>query len=683
MLLSEVKGVGKVTLSKLKSLNIQSVSDLLNFLPKTYVDLTSPVSLQEVSDGDYVYLKLKLVKVGHVVRTKSKLQFFNVDATDCVEISEKTDKNYDKNAPRTARLVWFNQPYIQASLIVGGEYFCFGKIKRAAKYFELVNPMVEFAVGAKKLSGIIPVYRTKNLVYQQSFRSILKDAVDGFGASSLIPKSAEKDRNLMGIDEAYRKAHFPTTIDEAYAAHRRIILDDTVKLITYYKLFRREQKNERSVFYNQPFSVVDRFTKGLSFKLTESQQTALFEINADLHANERLNRILAGDVGSGKTVVAFSAMYYAVSCGYQAVLMAPTEILAQQHFKNAQKFFNGLGVRIVYLSSAVIGAERKTTLAKIALGEADIIIGTHALFQKDVSFRSLSFVVIDEQHKFGVVQKYGLEEKGVQADVLTLSATPIPRSMALVLYDELKLSEIFRASKTACVKTAIVPDSKRNGMFSYIKGEVQKGNRAFIVCPRIADSEGLDVYSAKELYTELKKGAFADVNVGLLHGKLKTDEKNAVMQAFADGELSVLISTTVVEVGIDIKEATIIAVLNADRFGLSTLHQLRGRVGRGDRDGYCFLHTKSLDNERLQVLVDNVDGFRIAEMDFALRGGGDFLGTRQKGDTFDSRYAVRLTPDLIRLAKDIAVNDVLPSLTAVDRTDFARYYDILKDVTLS
>ncbi|MEG1985598.1 MAG: helicase-related protein [Clostridia bacterium] len=682
MLLKDIKGVGDVTLEKLKNLDILNISDLINFLPKTYIDMTLPVSLKSVNDGQFSLFKLKIVSVGSIVKTKSGLQFFNAKAEDCLLSEEGKSSRAIIGINEAARLVWFNQPYLRQTIQVGGQYLCFAKVKHVGRHIELINPIIELEASSKKLKGILPVYRTKNLIYQGVMRAILSEALKSYTSESLILPNIEKKYNLINIFQAYYDAHFPNSLLEASEAHRRILIEDTAKMITYYKISNQNRQNTRKIFYNKPFSITNDFIATLPFELTKSQQQALLEISDDLCGSEKLTRILAGDVGSGKTIIAFIVMFYAVKCGFQAAMMAPTEILANQHYENAKAFFKGFNVNIVFLSGSVTGEQRKYSQELIKSGKANIIIGTHSVFQKKIEYKNLSLVVMDEQHKFGVVQKFDFEEKGLSVDTLTLSATPIPRSIAMIMYDELKLSQIERNTDVK-IKTMIIDDNKKSKMFNFIHDEALKGNQTFIVCPRISDSEGMDMYSATELYDELKNTTFKDISVGLLHGKLSSDKKNSIMNDFLNKKIDVLISTTVIEVGIDIKNATIIAVLNSERFGLATLHQLRGRVGRGDKNSYCFLHTPSGENERLQVLVDCNSGLKIAEMDFAMRGGGDFLGARQRGDTFDTKYMVRLTPDIIKIAKDIVTNDILPNKPCINSDDFNRYFDLLKDITIN
>lgn len=672
MKLEEVKGVGPQTLKKLQNINVFSVKDLIDFLPKTYIDFNSPVALNDLSDGQFSLIRIRVVKVTRPVKTKNGLAFFTADAVDF-------DAPDTKN---TMKLVWYNQPYMLSKVKADGEYLVFGKVKFSGKRPELVNPKIEAYDGAKNLTGIMPVYRTKGAVQQGTFKGIVDDALNRYSVSDVANAATREKYGLQSINDAYMKAHCPSSVEEGYRAQERIALEDTMKEILYYKIINSQAKEDRVFKYDKDASVCDEFIKSLPFSLTESQKNALCEIFENLKSSRRMNRLLIGDVGSGKTIVALISALYAVKCGYQVAFMSPTEILAEQHFNTAKRFFEGFDINVTFLSGSVKGAERKERERAVESGFADVVIGTHSVFSKSVKFKKLSLAIIDEQHKFGVAQKFDLQEKGNGVDTLTLTATPIPRSVLMLLYDELQLSEIDKNHKTK-VKTMLVPDAKKEGMFAYVRDEAKKGNQAFIVCPKICDSEGVETYGAKTLFDELKAGVFSDVEVALIHGKMKAKEKSEIMQGFANGDIDVLIATTVVEVGIDIKNATTIAVLNSERFGLATLHQLRGRVGRGEKKAFCFLHTLDVNNPRLKALTEIDEGYKLSELDFTLRGGGDYLGTRQSGDTDGGKYAIRITPELITRAKEIVVGDVLPSGFEIDEDDYYYYQNKFSEVTVS
>lgn len=676
MKLADVKGVGDATLKKLRSLNIETTEQLIGCLPKSYIDFSLPVLSADAEEGQFCLFKLKIIKVSGLVRMKNGLTFFNADAVD----ADYNPKDITNKC--TVKLVWFNQPYVLKTIQQNGVYLCFGKVKKNGGRADLVNPQIEAFDNAEKLTGIMPVYRTKGILYQRTLRGLIKNALGVYSPARIITDEAVERRKLKPLSSAYYEAHFPATLDSGIDAQRRIALEDTVKEIIYYKIINRSAKNTRYYRYDEPISAVSGFVNRLPYCLTDTQKAAVQDIYDTLVSERKLNRLLIGDVGSGKTVVALIAMLYAVKCGYQAAIMAPTEILAEQHYRTACKYFQDENIEIVYLSASVKGRERKAALGKIASGEADIIIGTHSLFQSGVEFKNLAFAVIDEQHKFGVAQKFDLQQKGVSVDTLTLTATPIPRSVLMLMYDELQLSVIDKNHVTP-VNTRIISDNKKSELFAYIRDEAKKGNQSFIVCPRIFDSEGVETYGALSLYKDLKEGIFEDINVAVIHGKMKAADKNKIMRNFSDGLIDVLISTTVIEVGIDIKNATSIAVLNSERFGLATLHQLRGRVGRGDKEAYCFLHTAVVDNPRLNALCAYDDGYKLAELDYTLRGGGDYLGTRQSGDTDGDKYIVPLTPSLISEAKDIVVNDLLPGGIELTAEDLEYYGEKFRDITLS
>lgn len=678
MQLKEVKGVGKVAIEKLKKLGINDVKDLVGYLPGNYVDLSSPVALRDAEDGQFVLVAVKVNKVGGEFRKSKSLSFFKLKGECAIGAKSNRSDIFDA--------IWFNQPYLRKGLREGTTYFFWGKIKCKGSVKEMVNPAFEEAGKPRNLCGIIPVYKTKGLFAQSLFRNMVKEALGGFSPASVISERIAAGFGLDELGKSYLTAHAPQSIDEGLAAQKRILTEDTVNSVIAYRLLVKSCAKSREYAYSDDKTEVYAFLKSLPFRLTPSQERATEDIFRDLCSDSGyMNRILSGDVGSGKTVVAFAAMYYAVISGYQTALMAPTEILARQHYLNALKFFKDYGLKTVFLASSLSAAERRAALSSVASGEADIVIGTHSIIQKDVVFKNLALAVIDEQHKFGVNQKSLLEQMSVSADTLTLSATPIPRAMALILYDNLKVSHIEKREDTVPVSTFVLSDDKLPGLYRFIGEECDKGGKAFIVCPRIVDGEGMDLYSAEQLYKELSSGVFRNRKTALLHGGLSKQEKESVMAGFAGGDTQILICTTVVEVGIDVPDATVMAVLNSERMGLASLHQLRGRIGRGSKPGYCFLHVASEKaQERVKIMENYSDGLKIAELDFDLRGGGDFLGTRQTGETLTTG-AVRLSADIIKRAGEIADSvmqdgEYLENLSALNLT---LYYEKLKDVSVN
>lgn len=611
--LIKLKGVGQKTLEKLAKLGISDERTLLDFLPKTYWDMTKEGDLSSAEHGEYVLLKGELVKLTKVARVRSGLNFFRAEL-------------FTQNV--NVKLVWFNAPYLRANLEEGKRYTVWGKVSKKDGRTELVNPGFETEDG-DRLSGIVPIYATRGLIQQSVMRKITADAVEKCRVEPLL----ECDE-LMPLSDAYRYAHVPLDKKTAYIARRRLALEELAAQLCAYRIVKSGKGNEKDRRYRLDFHDMDDLVSTLPFTLSKSQSDAVRTIMDDLKSSKRMNRMLLGDVGCGKTIVALITMAYAVRCGYQAALMAPTEILSRQHYENAVRLLDPFGIRCVYLAGSLSASEKRSIYNDIKKGLADIVIGTHAVISDKVEFSNLGYIVIDELHKFGVRQKSLLENKALSADVAIMSATPIPRVLALGEYGDVNVSLIeSRKTIDEYPKTHVVPAEKEKAMFGFVRERVLSGEQAYIVCPLVEDSEGLEVSSAKSVYEELKKGIFSDIPIGLVYGGMKDEAKEKAMNAFYNGEYKVLVATSVVEVGIDSKDATVICVMNADRFGLASLHQLRGRVGRrSGQTSYCFLHTLRQDEcERLKILCDNCDGFTIAEEDARIRGYGDFLGLRQSG----------------------------------------------------
>lgn len=611
--LLKLKGVGEKTLQKLNKLGITDERSLLDFLPKSYWDMTKEGDLATAEHGEYVLLKGELAKLTKVAKVRAGLNFFRA------ELSVKD---------RNVKLVWFNAPYLRSNLEEGVRYTVWGKLSKKDGKCELINPGFE-CEGGDRLSGIVPIYATRGLIQQSVMRKITADAVEKCKVAPLM-----ESEELMPLSDAYKYAHVPVDKKTAFIARRRLALEELTARLAAYRIVKEGESGRKIRAYIADKHVMDDLVGSLPFKLSESQMNAVDDVMDDLKNGKRMNRMLLGDVGCGKTIVALITMAYAVRSGYQAVLMAPTEILARQHFENAVKLLSPFGIKCSYLTGSVSAAEKRNIYKDIKSGNADVVIGTHAVISDKVEFYNLGYIVIDELHKFGVRQKSMLENKSKAVDVAVMSATPIPRVLALGEYGDIDVSAIeSRKTIDEYPKTYVVPRQKEKAMFEFVKERVSKGEQAYIVCPLVEDSEGLEVSSAKTVYEELKEDVFSDLSVGLVYGDMRDEEKEKAMRAFYDGEYNVLVATSVVEVGIDSKDATIICIMNADRFGLASLHQLRGRVGRrSGQISYCFLHTlKEEESERLKILCDNADGFTIAEEDARIRGYGDFLGLRQSG----------------------------------------------------
>lgn len=613
MELIDVKGVGAKTLEKLNKIGIETVRDVVYFYPKFYWDMTKETKLDEIESGDYVLLKGNLTSVSGLIRAKRGLTFCSATLN---------------TQGKKVKVTWFNSPFILSLIKQNTEFLFWGKANLKGKRIEMSNPSFEKAEESKRLQGIVPIYPLKDTVGQQLFRNIVAKCLEEYRAVSRLDALAD-----MTLDKALNIIHNPVDMYETRKARRRVALEELVYQIIAYRIIKNNSDNKKPYPYEAEEKSLDGAIASLPYELTPSQKKALHEIISDLKGEKHTNRMLMGDVGSGKTVVAMLTCLFAKKCNRQSAIMAPTEILAKQHYRTAKTLFmNELNTEL--LTSSTPAAEKKRIIEALKRGKVDLIIGTHAVLNDKVQFDNLGLIVIDELHRFGVRQKSRLEDKAQGVDVIVMSATPIPRALALSFYGDLDMSSLEpRAGTGSNISTFVMGDDKLKGLYKFINERVSYGEQAYIVCPLVEDSEGLEVFSAKMLYKQLVKKELANLRVGLVYGSMKDREKSEIMSRFYAGDIDVLVATSVIEVGIDSQRASIMAVLDSDRFGLAALHQLRGRVGRNPEiKSYCFLHTsKAAENVRLEALKDNCDGFRIAEIDADIRGYGDFLGINQSG----------------------------------------------------
>lgn len=613
MELIDVKGVGAKTLEKLNKIGIETVRDVVYFYPKFYWDMTKETKLDEIESGDYVLLKGNLTSVSGLIRAKRGLTFCSATLN---------------TQGKKVKVTWFNSPFILSLIKQNTEFLFWGKANLKGKRIEMSNPSFEKAEESKRLQGIVPIYPLKDTVGQQLFRNIVAKCLEEYRAVSRLDALAD-----MTLNKALNIIHNPVDMYETRKARRRVALEELVYQIIAYRIIKNNSDNKKPYPYEAEEKSLDGAIASLPYELTPSQKKALHEIISDLKGEKHTNRMLMGDVGSGKTVVAMLTCLFAKKCNRQSAIMAPTEILAKQHYRTAKTLFmNELNTEL--LTSSTPAAEKKRIIEALKRGEVDLIIGTHAVLNDKVQFDNLGLIVIDELHRFGVRQKSKLEDKAQGVDVIVMSATPIPRALALSFYGDLDMSSLEpRAGTGSNISTFVMGDYKLKGLYKFINERVSYGEQAYIVCPLVEDSEGLEVFSAKMLYKQLVKKELANLRVGLVYGSMKDKEKSEIMSRFYAGDIDVLVATSVIEVGIDSQRASIMAVLDSDRFGLAALHQLRGRVGRNPEiKSYCFLHTsKAAENVRLEALKDNCDSFRIAEIDADIRGYGDFLGINQSG----------------------------------------------------
>jgi len=537
---------------------------------------------------------------------------------------------------------WFNQPYLARvfkrgqRLIVHGRVQPYGRgpLQMLVKDYEVAEDGPDEMLHTGRL---VPVYPLTEGLTQRPLRRLMKRLVDGWAdqLDDPLPERVRAGRALLPLPQAIRGAHFPETQEEQAAAHRRLVFDDFFLLEVGLAIRRHREGRRRGLAMNPPGALVRRLRASLPYTLTAAQERVWGEIRTDMAEPYPMSRLLQGDVGSGKTVVAALAILTAIEAGYQAALMAPTEILAEQHMITLSQLLEPLGVRVVLLTGAVKGKARQEAVAAVEGGQAACAIGTHALVQGGVGFKRLGLAVIDEQHRFGVAHRAALRGKGESPDVLVMTATPIPRTLALTLYGDLDVSVLDELPPgRRPVVTVARGESKRRGIYDFLRKQIGEGRQVYVVCPLVEESEASDLRAATEMAERLQREVFPDRRVGLIHGRLGFQDKERVMREFKDGAVHVLVSTTVIEVGIDVPNASVMLVEHAERFGLSQLHQLRGRVGRGSWKSYCILLAGSSSEDaqrRIAAVTGTNDGFRLAEVDLELRGPGDFFGTRQSG----------------------------------------------------
>lgn len=618
--IEKLKGVGKVRASKYKKLNINTPYELFFHYPKSYINFQDTISVNNAPLNEYCSVKCRIIKKHQEQRIRQNLTIFKASAVD--------DENTE------FMIVFFNNAYTFNYLTENEQYYLYGKINQnnVTLKKEMNSPQV-VNIYAKNL--IKPVYRLTEGLTNPIVTSHMTEAIKILDANGIeiLPYNIIKENNLMTMIEAIKNIHFPSSMEAMHQARYRMAFDELLKLQLGMLMLKKRNHNKTG-YVMSPDTDISEFYQNIPFELTNAQKNAVNEITDDMCRNEPMNRLLQGDVGSGKTAVAACCAYFAYKNGCQTALMAPTEILATQHYNTLSQYLEPLGVKICLLTGSV-PAKQKTKIKKmIADGEYSLIIGTHAIIQKDLEYYNLGLVITDEQHRFGVEQRNALAMKGESPHKLVMSATPIPRTLGLIIYGDLDISILNELPKGRIpVKTYAVTEKLRQRAFNFIKKYLDDGKQAYIVCPMIEESES-DLQSVISYADEIRKNEFKDYNVGLLHGKMSSAEKDEEMEKFKNGITDLLVCTTVVEVGVDVPNAVIMLIENSDRFGLSQLHQLRGRVGRGKDESHCILITNNVSEESLQrikAITSTSDGFKIAEEDLKLRGPGDFFGKKQHG----------------------------------------------------
>lgn len=617
----QLKGVSALKEGELHAFGIHTIADLLDYFPFRYEDFRIR-DLSEVKSGEKATL-MGIVRGMPIMqrygRAKSRL-------TCKVEIGGLL-----------ATAVWFNRPYLQEQLMLGREIMLTGKWEQHRLQMTVSASEFPDSAKASKSGTLQPVYSTGGNITQSWLRKQIAAALVQYGSSieEVLPYELTEKHRLMTRAEAVRLIHLPGDYAEGQEARRRMVYEELflfqLKLQAYRSLNKRRSDG---VTQRIDSGTIRDFAGTLPFELTEAQKRVVNEILTDMRRASAMNRLLQGDVGSGKTVVAAIALYGSVKAGHQGAIMVPTEILAEQHTKSLQRLYAGTGIEVGLLTGSLTERKRRDLLAGVQMGLVHVVVGTHALIQDDVVFSSLALVVMDEQHRFGVNQRSILRRKGINPDVLTMTATPIPRTLAITAFGDMDVSTLREMPKgRKPVKTYWVKHDAFDRVVGFMRKEVVAGRQAYVICPLIEESDKLDVQNAIDTYVQLQQ-ACPDLGIGLLHGRLPAADKDGVMSEFAANEFQVLIATTVVEVGVDVPNATLIVIMDAERFGLSQLHQLRGRVGRGEHQSHCILIAdpkSETGRERMKVMTETTDGFEVARRDLELRGPGDFFGTKQSG----------------------------------------------------
>ena len=616
-----VKNVGPTRVKLLNKLNIHTLQDLISYFPRNYEDRGVAKKLADCQDGEEALIKATAItKVSETFARKLKIYRLIV-----------------RDGENPCTITWYNQSYLKNVFKLGHTYNFYGKIEVKLGRYEMKSPIFDESGENKNTGKIIPIYPLTYGISQNTIRKIIENGVsEAYGnLEETLPDYIRKKYNLLEINEAIKKIHFPENKLDFIKARYRLVFEELLGFqLALLHIKENYKTEEKGIAFNKDVQMSD-VIHTLPFHLTKAQLRVLEEIDQDMESIRPMNRLLQGDVGSGKKIVSIIAGYKAVKSGYQVAILAPTAILASQHFENFKKTLDQFGIKVELLISSITKKNKQEIKQRLADGEIDILIGTHAMLEEDVIFKNLGLVVTDEQHRFGVKQRAKIASKGNNPDVIVMSATPIPRTLALILYGDLDISIIDELPPNRKkIDTFAVTKQLEDRLNGFIAKQIEAGRQCYIVCPLVEENEEMDLKSVVELCEKLQNATFPQYRVEYLHGKMKQKEKDDIMLRFKKGEIDILISTTVIEVGVDVPNANIMVIENAERFGLAQLHQLRGRVGRGEYKSYCILKYEGkgkVVQERMKIMCQTNDGFVISEKDLELRGSGDFFGTAQHG----------------------------------------------------
>ena len=640
-----IKGIGEARARSMGKLGIHDLAGLVSYFPRAYEDRTRICPIDRLTDGESVCVRAMVAETPTLSRIRGGQEIVKVRAVD---------------ETGALHITFFHSSYVRMTLKRGQFYIFYGRVSVQGRLRSMVNPIFEAGYEPSRFTGrIVPIYRLKAGLSQRTVMQCVRSALD-FCADSLpdyLPAGVALDNGLATARYAYENIHFPKDAGALAIARRRLVFEELFVLVCALGMIRGGRQKAAGTPLTR--AELSDFTASLPFTPTGAQLRAINEAAEDMCSGRAMNRLVQGDVGSGKTLVAAACVWYAAQSGAQSAFMAPTEILAEQHFATLSGFLEPFGIRVAKLTGSMRAKERREVLAGLASGETGLCVGTHALLSEDVEFKNLALVVTDEQHRFGVEQRAALVGKGTRPHLLVMSATPIPRTLALIIYGDLDVSVIDELPPgRQKVGTFAVDESYRARLNGFIEKLAHEGRQVFVVCPRIEENEeGADGIKSAEEHAEALRAALPDLKIACIHGKMKAKEKDEIMSAFARGETDVLVSTTVIEVGVDVPNAALMVIENADRFGLSQLHQLRGRVGRGQHKSWCILVSDAKGEEaraRLSAMVHISDGFKIAEEDLRMRGPGDFFGSRQHGLPELHIADLGADMDVLRRAKDAA-----------------------------